>query len=124
MTLNCRCSTKVSAPVCHTGDVVSITIFCSINALMAEGFMHLTLNQAIKVRVLVGVLKIWVCSSKVEQVAVNHSVGVRFPPFPQIRSIFRIVEFRFQVSSDVINREDMEYMCTPPYLNGVCGRET
>ena len=72
----------VSASVCHTEDASSILVTCS-NAFMAEGIMHRTLNPAIKVRVLVGVQNYWVCSSKVEQVAVNHSVRVRFPPFPQ-----------------------------------------
>ena len=47
----------VSASVCHTEDASSILVTCS-NALMAEGIMHRTLNPAIKVRVLVGVLNI------------------------------------------------------------------
>lgn len=72
----------VSALVCHTRDGSSILLTCS-NASMAEGIMHQTLNLAIKVRVLVGVQNYWGYSSKVEQVAVNHSVWVRFPLSPQ-----------------------------------------
>ena len=53
----CKYSTMVSASVCHTEDASSILVTCS-NALMAEGIMHRTLNPAIKVRVLVGVLNI------------------------------------------------------------------
>lgn len=87
----CKYSTMVSALVCHTRDGSSILLTCSY----------------------------WVCSSKVELVTVNHSVEVRFLPFPQIGSIFWIVEFRFWGCTNVINREDKEYKCTPPYLHGV-----
>lgn len=55
MTLKCSVGVKGCIGSCHDSGASSSLVHCSTNALMAEGFMHLTLNQAIKVRVLIGV---------------------------------------------------------------------